>query len=223
MPGHRQSDFMVDKTIHDVEQLALRGYTQVQISEKLKIPKNTIGAYITELRTKWCGDGVRDRSELVGRTLNEIESLKREAWEAWLRSCQKKEYKHYEYHYDDADWKDFKSAFMAPKDIVQIRRRFPHMAARAHDETGEPDKRFKVKITERTEEQLGDPRYLQIVSWCIERTCKLLGLDAPTKITADITLWEAAKIVAAEEGLDPAEMVTQAESVLAKHRALQSG
>lgn len=34
----------------------------------------------------------------------------------------------------------------------------------------------------RTEQRDGDPRYLAGVQWCIERRCKLLGLDAPTKI-----------------------------------------
>lgn len=33
--------------------------------------------------------------------------------------------------------------------------------------------------TTRTEERNGDPRYLQGVQWCIDRRCKLLGLDAP--------------------------------------------
>lgn len=33
------------------------------------------------------------------------------------------------------------------------------------------------------EGQTGDPRYLAIVMQAIERKCKLLGLDAPTKIT----------------------------------------
>jgi len=33
-----------------------------------------------------------------------------------------------------------------------------------------------------TEGQTGDPRYLQIVLQAIERKCKLLGLDAPTKL-----------------------------------------
>jgi hypothetical protein len=32
------------------------------------------------------------------------------------------------------------------------------------------------------EAQCGDPRYLQQVQWCIEKRCKLLGLDAPQKI-----------------------------------------
>ena len=33
-----------------------------------------------------------------------------------------------------------------------------------------------------TENQSGNPRYLDIVLNCIEKRCKLLGLDAPTKI-----------------------------------------
>lgn len=32
-----------------------------------------------------------------------------------------------------------------------------------------------------TEEQVGDHRFLQGVQWCIERRCRILGLDAPTK------------------------------------------
>lgn len=33
-----------------------------------------------------------------------------------------------------------------------------------------------------TEGRLGDPRYLATVQWCIERRCKMLGLDAPERI-----------------------------------------
>lgn len=36
-----------------------------------------------------------------------------------------------------------------------------------------------------TEPQVGDPRFLQGIQWCIERRCKLLGLDAPVR--QDIT------------------------------------
>lgn len=32
------------------------------------------------------------------------------------------------------------------------------------------------------EQQFGDPRYLQGVQWCIEKRCKILGIDAPDKI-----------------------------------------
>jgi hypothetical protein len=38
-----------------------------------------------------------------------------------------------------------------------------------------------------TKAQAGDPRFLQGVQWCIERRCKLLGIDAPQKtdLTSD--------------------------------------
>lgn len=34
----------------------------------------------------------------------------------------------------------------------------------------------------RTEDQFGDPRYLAQIQSCIDRRCKLLGLDAPVKV-----------------------------------------
>lgn len=37
----------------------------------------------------------------------------------------------------------------------------------------------------RLEGQAGDPRFLNGVEWCVERRCKLLGLDAPTR--TDVT------------------------------------
>lgn len=39
--------------------------------------------------------------------------------------------------------------------------------------------------TRRVEGQAGDPRFLAGVQWCIERRCKILGIDAPTR--QDIT------------------------------------
>lgn len=38
------------------------------------------------------------------------------------------------------------------------------------------------KAQERTEAQIGDPRYLSGIQWCINKRCELLGLDAPKKI-----------------------------------------
>lgn len=35
-----------------------------------------------------------------------------------------------------------------------------------------------------TEDDAGDPRYLQLVLSCIDRRCKMLGLDAPVRVTA---------------------------------------
>lgn len=37
------------------------------------------------------------------------------------------------------------------------------------------------KITKTSKGQAGDPRFLQGIQWCIERRCKILGVDAPVK------------------------------------------
>lgn len=45
-------------------------------------------------------------------------------------------------------------------------------------------KKIGGELTEATQEVslgTGNPRFLQGVQWCIDRRCKLLGLDAPTK------------------------------------------
>jgi hypothetical protein len=45
-------------------------------------------------------------------------------------------------------------------------------------------KKVDGETTEATQEVslgTGDPRFLQGVQWCIDRRCKLLGLDAPTR------------------------------------------
>jgi hypothetical protein len=40
-------------------------------------------------------------------------------------------------------------------------------------------KRYEVQTQRKG--QAGDPRFLQGVQWCIERRCKILGIDAPTR------------------------------------------
>jgi hypothetical protein len=42
-------------------------------------------------------------------------------------------------------------------------------------------KNFGTKVQIKKEQRLGDPRFLDGVKSCIERRCKILGLEAPTK------------------------------------------
>jgi hypothetical protein len=56
----------------------------------------------------------------------------------------------------------------------------PHEVTTTEQTTGGDSDRTRAAI--RTEEQHGDPRYLDGVQRCIEQRCKLLGLCAPQKI-----------------------------------------
>jgi len=49
----------------------------------------------------------------------------------------------------------------------------------------EKDKPSKLEKTKRVEGQVGDPRFLQGVAWCVDKRCELLGLNAPKNM--DVT------------------------------------
>lgn len=49
----------------------------------------------------------------------------------------------------------------------------------------EEELKASAEQTLKTEDRNGDPRYLQGVQWCIEKRCKLLGLDAPDRVQID--------------------------------------
>jgi hypothetical protein len=58
----------------------------------------------------------------------------------------------------------------------------------------------QVKAAIRKTGQTGDPRYLLGVERCIDRRCKLLGLDAAPKTPAEEVTWKA------YAGFDPADV-----------------
>ena len=56
----------------------------------------------------------------------------------------------------------------------------PHEVTTTEQSTGGDGERTRAAI--RTEEQHGDPRYLEGVRWCVSKRCELLGLNAPQKV-----------------------------------------
>jgi len=68
-------------------------------------------------------------------------------------------------------------------------------------ETAKDGKRYEAGTEKRG--QVGDPRFLQGVGWCIERRCKLLGIDAPTK--QEISGAGGGPLIVAIGGIDPDE------------------
>jgi predicted transcriptional regulator len=56
--------------------------------------------------------------------------------------------------------------------------------ARGNPKT-EDELKSSAEQTLKTEDRNGDPRFLQGVQWCIEKRCKLLGLDVPDRIQID--------------------------------------
>jgi hypothetical protein len=46
----------------------------------------------------------------------------------------------------------------------------------------------EMEVSERSEELAGDPRFLAGIMSCIERRCKILDLDAPKQLSAQVAV-----------------------------------
>lgn len=60
-----------------------------------------------------------------------------------------------------------------------------------------------VKVAKRSEQRNGNLAYLSGVQWCIDRRCKILGLDAPIKAQIN------AQLSVGELEFDPEKMTTE--------------
>jgi hypothetical protein len=69
----------------------------------------------------------------------------------------------------------------------------------------------RVEQTRREDAQVGDPRFLSGVQWCIEKRCALLGLDAPKKqdfTTNGKSLSDVVHVYLPANGRDPDQTPT---------------
>lgn len=96
-----------------------------------------------------------------------------------------------------------------------------------YDAEVEAPKPPQFSFTRKIIKTCGDTKFLTVVQWCIDRRCKLLGLDAPsTSITATVNtdhMRQMAREIALEKGLD-ADLVVEdvmmdAERILKAMRA----
>jgi hypothetical protein len=80
---------------------------------------------------------------------------------------------------------------------------------------GSPQSPQRMEKTKRVEGQVGDPRFLRGITDCIDRRCKLLGLDAPTKqhnLNVDITTLSDEQLERVVKGEDVAAVIATTRS-----------
>lgn len=153
-----------DQVIKDqaiVAEMYLKGFTMAAIAEALeaangiKYSVNMVNYDLREVRKRWRSSAVRDFDAHREEQLARLDLLEAKAWREFERSCE-------DYH----------------KRIEQGEE----LVAPEVSEDGEPlDAPTKLVRTE-TGGQTGDPRYMNVILNIVERRCKLLGLDAPTKV-----------------------------------------
>jgi hypothetical protein len=133
--------------------LYFKGKFQSEIASQLNLTQQQISYDLKTLQTRWAESARGRFDDAKGKELAKVDNLEREYWQAYQLSQ-----------------KDFRSV-TAKRERVDL----------GIDKDGKRAAR-KGAITELTvkkETRIGDPRYLAGVAWCIERRCKILGLDAP--------------------------------------------
>ena len=171
MPGKKRLKIQRRRDTKKIGEMYLRGETQMQIAEELKMSVSTVCRDLKTLQDDWVESSLVDYDEAKAKELAKIDQLEREYWDAWVNSREDKE-------------TDTKKAIS--------------LAAKIEDEGGEPGVIIRHEGTRREEGQTGDPRFLTGVQWCINKRCEILGLDAPHKTDltsggkslADIQKWK---------------------------------
>jgi hypothetical protein len=144
-----------------------QGLTQAAIAERINaddereynLSQQTISNDIRAIQAAWLKSSLRDFDEMRAEQLGKVDRLEREYWRGWERSC---------------------------KDAETLVRKQKGAVKKYQDEqSGQFVAERPAEQQQTSKGQAGDPRFLAGVKDCIDRRCKLLGLDAP--IRQDIT------------------------------------
>lgn len=172
-----------------ITQRYLKGDYQADIARDLGVTQQQISKDLKAIRAAWLVSAVRDFDALKAQELARIDGVEREAWQAWERSRLDKEVSVTEQV--EGEGSITVTKFPDGKEITTR-------------------KKLKARITR--EGQAGVPAYLTVILACIERRCKILGLDAPQKfnITIDWDNLSEEQIDRLARGEDPAKVLAVA-------------
>lgn len=135
-----------------VAEMYLRGKTIRAIAIDLGVSHGTVGNDVQIVLAEWREERLDDIDALQSAELTRISKLEETYWEAWDRS------------------------------VTERKRSTTERMTTTEGEgdgDGQVTKRDRAAITK--DELLGDARFLAGVQWCIDRRCKILGLDAPER------------------------------------------
>ncbi len=158
MAAPRRSEIQIEKDREKISNWYLSGWSQRRIAAELGLSQNQILYDLKIIREQWQKNITMNLDEVKAKEMAKLHQVEKEARMAWERSQT-----------------DFKATTVSGKTVkVEI----------IDPETGAVRTEEKLRPTGQivhTETRAGDPRFLDQVNKCIERRCKLLGLDAPQK------------------------------------------
>jgi DNA-binding transcriptional MocR family regulator len=149
----------------------LEGRSERTIASELGLSQSTIHRDIEALKQEWLERRLRNRDELLADELRFIGFIQREAISEWRRSKSQPVTK-----------RSSKSRGFAPK---------PTKAGEKVTPTADL---LLIEQQVKSEERLGDPRYLESLAWCSSERSRLLGLHAPAKVAQTTPEGDAAYV-----------------------------
>lgn len=173
--------------------LYLQGWPIRRICRELHHSERTVVADLREIKQRLMESSRDKLEERQAVELAKITAVEAKAWEQYLRSCE--------------------DGYKLVEETTPVE---DDGSEKAEKELAEATTNA-TKVTKRRKEvqgQTGDPRYLTIINQCIERRCKILGLDAPEKFQ-DVTPANTVEILVAtrEESRTVMEFISDQNSI----------
>ena len=138
-----------------IGELYLKGWLQNDIAKDLKISQATVSRDLKSLFKSWQKSALVDIDKAKAKELAKVDNLELEYWKAWERSCE-----------------DAETTVKKTKGSVK----------RYQDDDGQFIVERPAEVDQTSKGQTGDSRFLQGVQWCIDKRCKILGIDAPQRL-----------------------------------------
>lgn len=184
MARRKRTDFQREADFPVIAEMYKAGKLQIEIARELGLSQGQISQDLAEVLRRWRTASTEFIDDAKQREIDKINNLEIEYWNAWELSL---------------------------KDAAGVSVETKTVALKAPSSGGDPVElpAAETKTTKRRQGQSGNPAYLAGVQWCIDRRCKLLGLDAPTKqqnLTVDLSTLTDEQLDRLEAG-EPIEQV----------------
>lgn len=160
----------------EIAALYLQGKSQYQIAKMVtpNVTQRIICKELKAVREEWLKSAVDSYAEAKAKELAKIDHVEEVAWEKFWESCKKAEQRTTK-----------REKMLKPKKLPKVPTK---KGTGLPKQPPIPDEvEYEMTLTkEQTERvvkgQVGDPRWIDQVKWCVEMRCKILDLVKPPEI-----------------------------------------
>ncbi len=147
-----------------VARLYMAGKLQCDIAQEFEVSQPTISLDLAAVRKEWLEQANAKTEARYAEELAKIDNIERQAWECFEKSC--------------------KDGVHVKLTSLQQLMKQPVGAGKKGKAEAPPPKAELVTVSQQTEKsvkgQVGDPRFLDRIAWCVETRLKLLGYLKPS-------------------------------------------